>query len=416
MSGVPIAASMAIVGALFAWLYYGGVQFAILAGMTAWSYACSYTLTMIPLFVLMGETIGQSGVGRDSFDCLHMWLTKLKGGLAIASTITCSLFGAITGSSSATIATVGRIAVPEMKKHGYEIPLRVGSIAVAGALANLIPPSIIAIFYCVLTEVSVGKVFLAGIIPGIILTIFYSVTIYTWVSLKPSAAPISAETFPLRDRLVALKGPVPILIIFLLMVGGIYRGIFSPTEAAGIGVVYAVAMTLIMRRLTWQRFKTAVLGSVRITVFIMFLIMGAMLFANSMALSRLPDFVAETMLGLEVPPIILIFMILGIFLVFGCVLDVFGLMVLFVPLFYPTVIGIGFSPVWYGTMTVMLIEMATITPPVAAHIYIAQATDPEATAIDVIKGVLPFYFCILVLLVLVIFFPQLATWLPSMMM
>ena len=256
---------------------------------------------------------------------------------------------------------------------------------------------------------------MAGLIPGIILTILFSLTIYTWVSLRPSAAPLTGDSFSLKEKLVSIKGPVPILIIFLGMLWGIFTRFFSPSEAAGIGVFYVLAMVLITRRLTWQRFKSGTGEALRITAFIMVLIMGAMLFAHTIALSHLPALVADLVLGLEISPLVLMFAIIGVFIVFGMFLDVFGLMVLFVPTFFPTVISLGYDIVWYGTLSVLLIEMACITPPMAGHIYIAQSVDPESTSTDVMRGVIPFYLCVLILIMLLVFFPQIALWLPSMM-
>ena len=402
MSGLPIAVALGITGVIFAVLYYGVAGIG-LGGITAWATCHSLSMTMIPLFVFMGELISACGVGKDAYDCVYKWLSKLKGSLAIISTVSCAIFGAISGSSAAAIATIGGIGLPEMRRYGYSPALRCGSIANSSILANLIPPSIIAIFYCVLTEVSVGKVFIGGIVPGIILTILFSLITYTWVSLRPSAAPlIAVEGFSLKEKVISLKGPVPIIIIFLGMLGGICA-------------VYAIGLTLIMRRLTRQKFKTAMLGTVRITAFIMLIIMGAMFFAHTIAVTRFPIFVAELIIGSGIPPVGIIFMIILVVIIFGCFLDVFGLIVLTVPLFFPCIVALGFDPVWYGVMTVLLCGIALVTPPMAACLYIAQSVDGEATVGEVMRGVIPFYLGSIALLALIVFFPQIAMWLPSMM-
>jgi len=412
---LPIAASMGVVGVTFLWLFYGDFRGIFLAGMKSFSIVKSYSLSMIPLFVLMGTLIGEAGLGRNAYDCFYKWLGKIRGGLAVTATFTSALFGCITGSVTATIGTIGGISSPEMKRRGYSPELRLGSIAVAGILANLIPPSLIAILYCTIVETSVGKVFIAGLIPGIILTILFSITVRIWVAIRPSIAPIATEDVTLKDKVKSLRGPLPIIIIFLFMIGGIFSGWFSPTEAAGIGVAYALAMTLIMKRLTWERFRNAGFETVRITTFVMVIIMGSLLFGNMIAVTRLPQYVAEVMARLELPPQLLLFSIIGFFIVLGCVLDGLSIMVLFTPLFYPTILELGFSPIWYGTLTVMLVDIAGITPPVAGNIYVTQSLDPEATTIQVVRGVLPFYAASLLLVVLLVFLPQIATWLPNAM-
>ena len=415
LSGVHIAIAMGMVGIAAAWIYYGDVSGVYLAGITAWDNCTSWSLSMIPLFVFMGSLVAACGLGRDAFDCFNKWLSKIRGSLAIVATVTSAVFGAITGSTPATIVTIGGITVPEMKRLGYSIPLRTGSIAVAGILANLIPPSIIAIIYCTLTEASIGKVFMAGLIPGVILTLFFAITIYIWVSLNPSIAPVPSESYTFKEKVASLKLPLPIIGVFVLMMGGIYTGIFSPTEAAGIGAGLVLILVIIMKRLTWKRLIDALSGTVRITAFLMFIIMGGMLFAHTIALTHFPTILANTILGWALPPIALMFTVIAAIIVLGCVLDVMGLLVLFIPLFLPVIIEIGFDPVWYGTLSVMLVEIALITPPVAGNIYFAQAVDPESTVISVTRGVVPFYAAALVLVALLVFFPQIALWLPSMM-
>ncbi len=415
MASVPIAFSMGIVGVIFAWLYLGGSAAISLAASTAWTHVNSYTMSMIPLFVLLGAIVGQCGLGKDAFDCFYKWLCKWKGGLAMASTLSAAAFGAVSGSSNAAVATIGGIAVPETKRYGYSRELRLGSIAVCGTLASLIPPSITAILYCVLTNQSVGKVFMAGLVPGLIMTVLFSIVVYIWVSLRPSIAPVPDVSFSLKEKLSSLKAPLPIFALFLGMIMGIYNGWFSPTEAAGIGVLFVVLLNLAMRRLNWQRFMGSMYEALRITAMLMLIIMGAMLFSATVALTGFPDYVADILLGWGLAPIPLIFVIIALFIALGCVLDVIGLLVLFVPLFYPTIVTLGYSPIWYGTMAVVLTEVAMITPPIAVNLYIAQALESDATVMDVSRGVLPFYAAAVVLLVLLVFFPQLATWLPSTM-
>lgn len=414
--GVHIAISMAIVGILFAYLFYGDVQSVVtMVGLTVWGNMAHYSMSMIPLFVTIGELIRVSDLGKDAYDCFHKWLSKLRGGLAITSVATCGVFGSITGSTAGAIAAIGGIAVPEMKRHGYSKELRTGSVASAGSLAHLIPPSVAMMFFGVITSSSIGKLFIAGILPGLILITLFSGAIYIMVTLKPHIAPMSNENYSFKEKLASLKNPAPLIGMFLVMLGGIYKGVFSPSEAAAMGVCLTLVMVMVMKRLTWQRFLHAIADTLRITAFIMMLIAGAMIFAQTIALTGLPAFLGNIIANLGASPFAVIFAIFGMIVMLGMFLDMFGLMVLTIPLFSPIVTQLGFDIIWYGVFTVVLLEIALITPPVAAHIYIAQGLDDEATAIDVSKGILPFLASEIVLLIMLIFFPQIALWLPGQM-
>lgn len=415
LSGVPVAMALGVVGLVAAWFFYGGIAGAYLAGITAWTNMNSWSMTMLPLFIFMGSLAALSGLGRDAFDCFFKWLSRMRGSVAIVATITSAFFGAITGSTAATIATIGSISIPEMKRLGYSTSLRMGSVTVAGILANLIPPSIFAIIYCTIASVSVGKVFIAGLIPGVILTILFVITIFIWGRVKPSIAPAPVETYSLKDKLLSLKLPLPIILIFVLMIGGIYFGIFTPTEAAGIGAILMLILVSAMRRLSGAKFIAALRDTVRITAFIMLLIMGAMLFGHTIALSGFPDTFTKMVVGLGFPPVGLMFAIIFAIVLLGCVLEALTLLVLITPLFLPAVIGLGFDPIWFGTMMVILVELACITPPIAPNIWIAQSVEPTSTIGEVTRGVVPFYAAAVLLLTLLVFFPQVALWLPSRM-
>jgi C4-dicarboxylate transporter DctM subunit len=289
-------------------------------------------------------------------------------------------------------------------------------VASAGILSNLIPPSLAAIFFGVLTEVSIGKLFIAGIIPGIILTIFYCITIWVLVKRKPSIAPSAIEHFTLTEKITSLIGLLPMLFIFACVIGGIYSGTFSPAEAAGIGACLSLVVVFAMRRLTWQRFLNSMKGTMKITAFIMMIITGALLFAHTIAVTEFPNVLNSMIIGLQAPPIVVLFVIIVVTTLLGCVLDFFGTMVLTVPFLFPLVTqGLGYDPVWYGNFTVILLEIALLTPPVAANIYITQGVDGEASSMDVIRGVMPFYIAAFTLLLLLVFFPQISMWLPSLM-
>ena len=412
---VPIAASMGIVGLAMVFLFYGDFTSLQFVATSAWGNVAKYSLSMFPLFIFMGNLIAKSELGADAFEGLNRLMGRTRGGLAMVSTTTCALFGCVSGSSSSTIVAVGGVAIPEMKKYGYATGLRVGSVAVNGCIANLIPPSMAAILYCIVTEASIGRLFVAGVIPGVILTAMILGVIYIWVLLKPEAAPRSTETFTLREKLAGLKTPLPILGIFVFMIGGIYRGFFSPAEAAGMGVFFTLVMMVAMGKFTWKRFFEALRDTVRVFTFAFVILMAAIMFASTIALSQLPQFIADHALSMVESPVAILYMVIIIFLVAGCFLENFGMVLMLVPLFYPVVIQAGYDPIYFGVIMVMVMEMGLITPPLATNIYITQMVDGEATAVDVILGTLPFYVTVLALTVLIVHFPMIAMWLPDTM-
>lgn len=413
---IPIAWALGIIGLVFAILLLGLSPGIALTGMMAWLSSFSYSMAMIPLYLLMGALVNYSDLGTDAYRCFNMLLSKIRGGLSIVSIVCCGAFASISGSSTATAAAIGSIALPEMEAYGYSKSLRTGSVAIAGTLGILIPPSIAMIFYSSLCDVSVGKLFIAGIIPGIITIGLFSIAVLIWVRLQPNAAPVrQQEHFTLKQKVNSLKGPLPILILFLFLMGGIYFGFFSATEAAGIGAFAALSMVLLMRRLNWQAFAASLRETVRITAFIMMILIGANLFASTLSITRLPYVLADTILGLQIPSwgILIVIMITTVFL--GCVLDSFSLMVLTVPLFLPTILALGYDPIWYGVVTVILVEIGLVTPPVASNLYVVKGIDRNATTMDVIRGIVPFFVCELILVALLIVFPQIVLFLPSLM-
>ena len=413
--GVPIGFAFGVGGMIAAWVFYGGIDGAYLAGISAWTSVYSWSLLTLPLFILMGLFAAVCNIGKDAFDSINMWLSKARGGLALVATLASALFGAVTGSTTATIATIGSISLPEMQRLGYSAPLRTGAVACAGILANLIPPSIFAIIYCGITQTSLGQVFIAGLVPGIILTLFFGLTIYIWAQLRPDIAPISPETFTLRQKISSLRYPLPIVLIFVLVIGGIYTAIFTPTESASIGSALMLITVLVMRRLNLSRFQEAVIRTVQITAYIMLAVVGGKLFLNTLSLTEFPSSISGFILGLGLTGIPLMFSIIFLLIILGMFLDPIAMLIMIVPLFLPSIQAAGFSPVWLGTMTVMLCEIACITPPIAANIYLAQLVDGKSSVADVVKGVLPFYVASLLLVVLLVFSPQIALWLPSTM-
>ena len=359
--------------------------------------------------------VAESGLGKDAYDAFGKWLSKLRGSLAIVSTFACAAFGAVTGSSAANIVTIGGISIPEMKRYGYSKTLRTGTIASASILANLIPPSMSCIVYSVLTRVSIGQLFMAIIIPGVILTLMYVGTIYVWARIRPgAAAPIDIK-YSWGDRFKALRFPIPIAVIFLVMIMGIYEGWFSPTEAGGIGAATVFIVVLAMRRMSRGVFIRGMGNALRMTGMIMIIVIGAFTIMYTMTMTRIADVMGDIVLGWGLGPVFIVIFVAVLFIIGGFALQSLPLVILFLPLFFPLVTEAGWNEVWFGVFIVILMEIALVTPPMAGNIYITDLLDDEANTTDIIKGVIPFYIAAMVLLALMIAFPIIATFLPSTM-
>lgn len=420
MMGVHIFITIGVVGVVFAFLYYGDMRAISLIGGTAWSRTFDYAMSMIPLFILMGSWVEVSGMGKDAYDASMKWFARLKGSLAMVTTAATALFSAISGSAVGGIVAVGTIGLGEMKRYGYSAPFRTGVVNGGVLLSSLIPPSTTAIFYALLTDESVGKLFMSGIIPGILITIMFLIIIYVWVTLRPSIAPMLPReiTFTWGERFKSIGPIVPIMIIFLFMLGGIYMGWFSPTEAAGMGAFSVLVVCLILRRLTWKSFNEGLLSTAKASAMILLLISAAFIYTHTMALSKFSAEVQKiiTDAGLTIIPVTYVFVV--VFILAGMFFDLWAMIILFTPIFYPIITGIPGAPpmagIWLGMMFMLLCDLAAITPPMALCLYITQMIDGCPT-IDVIKGSLPFYVACFVMLVLVIHFPFLATWLPGKM-
>lgn len=368
----------------------------------------------LPLFVFMAEIVSFSKVGDDIYTAAHDWLSWLPGGLAVSSIATCSGFAAISGSSPATAATVGLVAIPEMIKRGYSRELAVGSIAVGGTLGILIPPSITMIIYGVITEVSIGRLFVAGIIPGIVLSLILCLSIVLAVKIRPSLAP-RIEAVSWGQRWASLKRVWAFLVLALSIMGSIYLGIATPTESAAIGATFAMLIALVYRRLSAKALHGALLRTVSVTAMIMFLVIGGNTLAFLLSTMGIPQFITETIVGLELSRWAVMIMINVVLLIMGCLLDPMAIMVILLPIVFPIVMQLGFDPVWFGIVVTINVEIGMITPPVGLNLFILKASVKDVTMRDIVRGALPFVLLVMVGLVLVMMFPSLATWLPGRM-
>lgn len=414
--GMPIAFALMLVG--FAGIaYLTSLEAALpVAARTVYEVSAFYPYTVIPLFIVMGGFAGSSGMTRELYGTFDKWFRKLPGGLAIATIGACAGFAAVSGSSVATAATMGTIALPEMKRFNYHPRLSTGSIAAGGTLGFLIPPSIGFIVYGMMTEQSIGKLLVAGMIPGLTLAAAYIAIIVVRVKLNPSLAPASPEPVSWREKFTALTGIWEPLAIFLVVMGGIYLGFFTPTEAGAIGATVLFLVALIKRKLTGQNLVQALQEAIRISVMVLFLVAGANVFSYFLALSMIPMEVAAWVAGLQVSPYLIHAIIVIIYLFLGCFLDAISMMVLTLPVIFPIILALGFDPIWFGVIAVLMMEAGLITPPMGLNIFTVAGVAKDVPVEEIFRGTLPFLLSIFAIVILITIFPKLAVFLPGMML
>jgi tripartite ATP-independent transporter DctM subunit len=414
--GMPIAFALMLVG--FAGIaYLTSLEAALpVAARTVYEVSAFYPYTVIPLFIVMGGFAGSSGMTRELYGTFDKWFRKLPGGLAIATIGACAGFAAVSGSSVATAATMGTIAVPEMKRFNYHPRLSTGSIAAGGTLGFLIPPSIGFIVYGMMTEQSIGKLLIAGMIPGLILAVAYIAIVVVRVKLNPSLAPTSPEPVGWKEKFKALTGIWEPLAVFLVVMGGIYLGFFTPTEAGAIGATVLFLVALIKRKLSGQNLVQALQEAIRISVMVLFLVAGANVFSYFLALSMIPMKVAAWVAGLQVSPYMIHAIIVIIYLFLGCFLDAISMMVLTLPVIFPIILALGFDPIWFGVIAVLMMEAGLITPPMGLNIFTVAGVVKDVPVEEIFRGTLPFLLSIFAIVILITIFPKLAIFLPGMML
>lgn len=411
--GVPVAFAMAVVG-LAGMAYLIPLDAAAsLAARDLFNQFGSYGLSAITFFVLMGYYASMAGLGESLYRAFHALVGSLKGGLGVATILACSGFASVSGSSAATAAAMGRMALPEMRRYGYDPAFSGATVAAGGALGILIPPSTVFLVYAFLTTQPVGHLFLAGVLPGILLTLLLAATAYGVALLRPKAAP-PAESRSLGERLRALLGAWQVPVLFVLVVVGLFWGWFSPTQAGAIGAAGSLFFALLNRRFTWKGFVAATAESLRTSIMILTLIAGATLFGRFLVLTRIPFQLADWVEGLPLSPGMILFAIVLIFFLGGFFMDSMALVTLLVPVFYPVVQKLGFDPIWFGVLIVLTAEMGVITPPVGVNVYVVKAMLPEVPLETIFRWVMLFVVPIFALVGLLFAFPGLALWLPSL--
>jgi len=412
--GLPIGFAMAITGFLGSVVLIDLNAALSLLGQTAYETPITFNLSVVPMFILMGYFASNSGLSEALFRACNTWLGYRRGGLALATIGGCGAFAAVCGSSIATAATMTQVALPEMKRFNYDYSLATGSIAAGGTVGILIPPSVILVLYGILTETNIGELFLAGFLPGILTIIFFMATIAIVTRIFPGAGPRGEKT-TFVQKIVALKDVWGTVALFLLVIGGIYTGVFSPEEAAGIGASGALALALLARTMTWPIFIDCLMKTVQTSAMIFTILIGAILFNNFLVLSNVPDAIGLWIESLPFSSTVIMLIILLIYIIMGCALDSLAMILLTIPIFFPVIANLGFDPIWFGIIVVMVVELGLITPPVGMNVFIIKGMAPEVPLSKIYKGVLPFVIAQVVLIALIVFFPKIALWLPSTM-
>lgn len=411
---MPIGFLMAIIGFLgFASIVSFDASFSLVAKDIFATFG-SYNLTVIPLFVLMGQIAFHAGISKRLFDSAHKFIGHLPGGLAIATIGACAAFAAICGSTNATAATMAAATLPEMKRYNYKPGLATGVVAAGGSLGILIPPSVIFIVYGIQTEQSIGTLFIAGLLPGILLTLLFVATIMIWATIKPELAP-RGEKATWKERIASLAGVIETLLLFILVMGGLFAGIFTPTEAGAVGALGTIIVAVLQKNLSWNGFVTALFETTRITCMILVIVAGATIFGHFLAVSRIPFDIANWISGFQLHRGVIMFLIILVYLIGGCFIDSLALIMLTIPIFYPVVVKLGFNPIWFGVVIVLVTQIGVITPPVGVNVYVVSGVARDVPLNVIFKGVIPLLIALIIGTLLLIPFQQIALFLPGLM-
>ncbi|SDI72272.1 TRAP transporter large permease [Natribacillus halophilus] len=412
---VPVAITLIIVSLLgTALINSWDVAFSQL-GRTPFDTSSDYSLSVIPLFILMGMILSYTGIGSDLYRMVDSWIGHFRGGLAMATIGTAAIFSSISGSLNATTATVAKISLPEMEKYKYKPGLSTSSVAAGGTLGILIPPSVILILYGILTMEPIGALLISGIIPGILQILIFLITVAILVRKDPSIAPPREGIATFSERFRTLKNIWPFIGLFLVSIGGIYLGVFTPTEAAGVGAFGALMFALISRKLNWQRLKHSLEDAVRLTAFIFLIIIGANLFGQFLAVSRIPVMLTTFVGNLDMNPYLVLIAILAALLILGCFIESLALIVITLPILYPIITDLGFDGIWFGVIMIMVINIGALTPPLGISAFVIKGVAKNVPIETIFRGIIPMIIAMIICVGILIIFPQLVTILPDLM-
>ncbi len=411
---IPLAVAMATAGFVGMGVLRGWQPALASTSQVIFETGFAYVLSVIPLFVLMGNFVARAGMARELFQAANAFVGHRPGGLAMASIIASGGFGSICGSSIATAATMTRVAYPEMMAHGYKATLATGAIASGGTLGILIPPSTILVIYGIITETDIGKLFIAGILPGVvaIICLCLAVVFVTW--RDPQAGP-RAERFTWAQRLAAIRGIWGVAVLFALVIGGIYGGVFTATEGAGVGAAGAFFFALARRTLTPKLLVEVLIDSARTTAMLFTILIAAMVFTNFINFTSMPGDLRDFVLGFSPEPIMVVVVMMAIYLALGMVMEELAIVLLTIPVFFPVITGLGFDPIWFGILIVTIVEIGMISPPVGLNLFVINALLPQVKLTTIYRGVWPFVLADVVRLGILIAFPVIALWLPGFM-
>jgi tripartite ATP-independent transporter DctM subunit len=419
LTRMPVAFVMATVGFVGFSIVINTDAGLVLLSRNIYETFDSYDLTTIPLFILMGQLGFNSGISKRLYDAGYKFLGSIRGGLAMATVTACTAFGAVCGSSPATAATMATVGLPEMKRYNYNDELATGSVASGGGIGMIMPPSVVLIIYGILTEQSIGALFVAGIFPALLVTLLFIICIYIRCRISPEQGP-KGEHFSWPQKMRSLLGLIETLIVFVLVIGGIFIGLFTPTEAAAIGAFGVLLIAVIRRQITWQGFVKSLMETLRTSCMVLMLIAGAVIFGKFLAVTRIPFEIAGWVSGLEISPVLVLGVILMIYFFGGCFMDALAFVTLTVPIFFPVVMELGYDPIWFGIIIVMVTEMGVITPPVGINVYVVYGVaknvlDEGVPLEKIFKGIFPFLIAVIVGVLILIIFPQIIMFLPNLM-
>ncbi|MDA9061522.1 TRAP transporter large permease [Planktomarina temperata] len=411
---VPVAFAMFLVGFLGIWALNGWNGAMGLLSSETFTLASSSELVVVPLFILMGNVASTTGMSRQLYNAAYAVIGHIRGGLASATLLGCGGFAALSGSSVASALTMGKVSLSEMDRYGYDPRLSTGGVAAGGTLGILIPPSTGFVIFAILTEQSIGRLFLAGVFPGLLLLAIFVITVSIICWFRPEAGPPGLRR-SLSEKLTAVTGALPILLVIASTIGGIYGGLFSPVEAAGVGAAFVIIYGIVTRSLSLSAFWQAARASVVTTATVMLILIAAHMVNPFLALSHVPTYVGEALIALDIPVLGTLVLMLLVYLVLGCFLEGFAMLVLTLPIFFPVVLQMGIDPIWFGVLVVLTLEMGLISPPVGINVFIVKSVAPKVALADIFRGVLPFWLAMLVTLGILIAFPQISLLLPNTM-
>jgi tripartite ATP-independent transporter DctM subunit len=412
-TGIPVGFVMAIVG-FMGMTYLSGFGAGVsLFGRVPYSTTANHALSVLPLFILMGALCFNSGISREIYFTVYRWLGNLPGGLAMATIGACAGFAAVSGSSVASTAAMGTVAMPEMKRYKYDPTLATGCIAAGSSIGILIPPSVMLVVYGILAEQSIGALFLAGIIPGILEALFYMVTIYILCKRKPELGPPGPKT-SLKEKVYALKDTWAVLVLFVVVIGGIYIGLFTPTEAAGIGAFGALLVALLRKKLKWPSFFSSLEETGETTSMAFVILIGSVILGYFLTVTRLPFGLADIVSGLEVNRYLILAIVIFIYIFLGSIMSAIAMIMITVPIFFPIIDALGFDPIWFGIILVRVCEIGQITPPVGINVYVMKGIADDVPLQTIFKGIFPFLLTDVLHVLLLIAFPQISLFLPNL--